>query len=230
MWVRESGAEQCSDHVTPLKRRERTGSFGPMLQALTAITTLTAILRSVFLYGGVVFAGVAVADWAVRTRRLNPFGGVARFVRARVDPRLVGVERQVLRAGGHTSTTPWWALVVYALVALLVLAALGMIEGLIRDVAIATASGGIGVLKLAVGWIFGFLQFALLVRVISSWLPRLGASRWVRWSYAATEWMLRPLRNLIPSLGVIDITPIVAYFALVLVQSLVFGVFFRGVS
>jgi uncharacterized protein YggT (Ycf19 family) len=33
--------------------------------------------------------------------------------------------------------------------------------------------------------------------------------------------MLRPLRGLIPSLGVIDITPIVAYFALQLLQYLV---------
>lgn len=197
-----------------------------MLQALTALATLTAFLRSVFLVGGVAFAVVAAADWAVRTRRLNPFGGVARFVRARVDPRLAGVDRQVLRAGGRTTTTPWWALVLYAVVALLVLAALDMIGALVRQVALATSLGGMGVLVLAVRWTFGFLQFALLVRVLSSWLPRLGASRWIRWSYGATEWMLRPLRNLIPSFGVIDVTPIVAYFALQLVQYLVESILF----
>src|SRR3982751_3880668 len=199
-----------------------------MLEALTALATLTGFLRSVFFVGGVALA-VAAADWAVRTRRLNPFGGVARFVRARVDPRLAGVERQVIRAGGRTSTTPWWALVVYAVVALIVLAALDMIGALVRQVALATSLGGMGVLLLAVRWTFGFLQFALLVRVLSSWLPRLGASRWIRWSYGATEWMLRPLRNLIPSFGVIDITPIVAYFALQLVQYLVESILFRAV-
>jgi YggT family protein len=200
-----------------------------MLEALTALATLTGFLRSVFFVGGVALAVVAAADWAVRTRRLNPFGGVARFVRARVDPRLAGVERQVIRAGGRTSTTPWWALVVYAVVALIVLAALDMIGALVRQVALATSLGGMGVLLLAVRWTFGFLQFALLVRVLSSWLPRLGASRWIRWSYGATEWMLRPLRNLIPSFGVIDITPIVAYFALQLVQYLVESILFRAV-
>jgi YggT family protein len=200
-----------------------------MLQALTALATLTALLRNVFLIGGVALAVVAAADWAVRTRRLNPFGGVARFVRARVDPRLAGVDRQVLRAGGRTTTTPWWALVLYAIVALLVLAALDMIGALVRQVALATSLGGMGVLLLAVRWTFGFLQFALLVRVLSSWLPRLGASRWIRWSYGATEWMLRPLRNLIPSFGVIDVTPIVAYFALQLVQYLVESILFSAV-
>lgn len=202
-----------------------------MVQALTALAALTAFLRTAFLYGGVALAIVAAADWAARTRRLNPFGGIARFTRARVDPRLVGVERQVLRAGGRTATTPWWALLLYAVVAMLVIAALNMISGLVRDAAIAATSGGMGVLKLVVQWTFGFLTFALLVRVLSSWLPRLAASRWVRWSYGATEWMLRPLRNLIPSIGgVIDITPIVAYFALQLVQALVNSIFFGGVG
>jgi YggT family protein len=200
-----------------------------MLEALTALATLTGFLRSVFLVGGVALGVVAAADWAVRTRRLNPFGGVARFVRARVDPRLAGVERQVIRAGGRTTTTPWWALVVYAILALLVLAALDMIGALVRQAALATSLGGMGLLLLALRWTFGFLQFALLVRVLSSWLPRLGASRWIRWSYGATEWMLRPLRNLIPSFGVIDVTPIVAYFALQLVQYLVESILLSAV-
>ena len=200
-----------------------------MLQALNALAALTAFLRTAFLAGGVALAAVATADWAARTRRLNPFGGVARFMRARVDPRLIGVERQVLRMGGRTAATPWWALVLYVVVAMLVLAALDMIAALVNQAVAASSSGGMGVLYLAVHWTFGFLIFALLVRVLASWLPRLSASRWIRWSYGATEWMLRPLRNVIPSIGgVIDITPIVAYFALQLVQALVERILFRG--
>ena len=197
-----------------------------MLEALSALATLTAFLRTAFLAGGVALAVVAAADWAVRTRRLSPFGGVARFVRARVDPPLAGVERQVMRAGGRATATPWWALVLYVVVALLVLAALDMIGALVQQAALASSLGGTGLLLLAVRWTFGFLQFALLVRVLSSWLPKLGGSRWVRWSFSATEWMLRPLRKLIPSFGVIDITPIVAYFALQLLQALVENILF----
>ena len=192
-----------------------------MAAILTAVAALTGFLRGAFLVGGVVLGAVALADWAVRTRRLNPFGGVARFMRARVDPQLVGIERRVLRAGGRPTAAPLWALMAYVIAAMLVLAALEMFASLLRQATFATSLGGGGLLLLAVRWTFGFLSFALLVRVISSWIPSLGASRWVAWSFAATEWLLRPLRGLIPSFGVIDITPIVAYFALQLLQYLV---------
>jgi YggT family protein len=192
-----------------------------MLQSLTALAALTELLRSVFLVGGIVLAGVAALDWAVRARRLNPFGGVARFLRARVDPRLAGVERQVIRAGGRATATPWWALVAYVMLAALVLGGLDMVGSLMRQAAMASSLGAVGFLLLAVRWTFGFLRIALLVRVLSSWFPGLGTNRWTRWAYGATEWMLAPLRRLIPSFGVIDITPIVAYFALQLVQWLV---------
>lgn len=192
-----------------------------MAVVLTALTALTAFLRGAFLVGGVVLAAVAVADWAVRTRRLNPFGGIARFMRARVDPQLVGIERRVLRAGGRPTAAPLWALMAYVIAAMLVLAGLEMLASLLRQATLATSLGGGGLLLLVVRWTFGFFAFALLVRVISSWIPSLGANRWLAWSHGATEWMLRPLRRLIPSLGVIDITPIIAYFGLQLLQYLV---------
>jgi YggT family protein len=196
-----------------------------MIETLTALAVVTQFLRSAFLVGGIILGVVAAADWAVRTRRLNPFGGVARFMRAQVDPRLGGVERQVMRAGGRATATPWWALMAYILIALFTLSALGMIAGLVQEIGTASVLGTVGVLLLAVRWTFGFLRLALLVRVLSSWFPGLAASRWIRWSYGATEWMLRPLRRLIPSIGVIDITPIVAYFALQILQSAVEGIF-----
>jgi len=192
-----------------------------MSTLLGAVATISAFLRIAFLAGGVVLAAVAAADWAVRTRRLNPFGGVARFLRARVDPQLTGIERQVLRAGGRPTATPLWALMAYVIAAMLVLAGVDILAALLGQAVMATTGGGGMILLVAVRWAFGFLIFALLVRVISSWVPSLGASRWLRWSYGATEWMLRPLRGLIPSFGVIDITPIVAYFALQLLQYLV---------
>jgi YggT family protein len=199
------------------------------MEALSAIATLAAVLRSVLLVGGVAVAAVATANWAVRTRRINPFGGVARFMRAQVDPRLAGIERQVTRAGGHPSATPWWALVAYVIVAALVLATLDVLFSVVREAVTASTLGSRGVLALVVHWTFRFLSFALLVRVIGSWFPRAAHSPWMRWSFAATEWMLRPLRGMLPTIGMLDITPIVAYFALQLVEWIITGAFFSSI-
>jgi YggT family protein len=199
-----------------------------MNEVLVAIALVSDTLRTLLLAGGIVFAGVALTDWAVRTRRINPFSGVARFMRGRVEPRLAGVERQVARAGGHSSATPWWALVVYAVCAALLLAALDMLSSLLQEAIAASSLGGAGLLQLLVRWTFAFLRLALLVRIIASWFPQLAYRRWIAWSFGATEWMLRPLRRVVPTLGVIDITPIVAYFALQIAQWLVETVIFSG--
>lgn len=188
---------------------------------LSGIGAFALVLRAALLAGAVVIAAVATVDWAVRTRRINPFNGVARFMRARIDPRLAGIERQVVRTGGRPSSTPWWALIAYVVLALLVIAAVDFVLSLIASVIIAINGGVAGVLFLLVHWTFGFLILALMVRVLCSWLPRLAASRWTSWSYGATEWMLRPLRSVLPPFGPMDVSPLVAYLALWLLQSVV---------
>lgn len=195
---------------------------------LLGLATFAGVIRSVLLGAGIVVAVIAAADWAARTRRISPFSGMARFLRGTVDPRIAGIERQVVRAGGHPSATPMWALVAFVVVAALVIAAIDMIARLGFEIMYALAGGGAGVLFLLVRWTFAVLQIALMVRVLSSWFPRAAHSRWLRWSYGATEWMLRPLRRVIPSFGSVDITPIIAYFLLQLVGALVTGALFPG--
>ena len=199
-----------------------------MNEALVVLALVSDTLRTLLLAGGILFAGVATIDWAVRTRRINPFSGVARFMRMRVEPRLAGIERQVLRVGSPPASTPWWALVVYVVCAALLLAALDVLSSLLRQAMAATSVGSAGLLLLAVRWTFGFLLFALLVRVVASWFPRLAARPWIGWSFGATEWMLRPLRRVVPTFGVMDITPIVAYFALQIAQWLAETVLLAG--
>jgi len=187
----------------------------------TTLATLSSALRLVLLTGAVVMAAVAAADWAVRTRKLSPFSGVSRFMRSRVDPRLAGIERMVVRAGGHQSATPWWAVLAYMVVALLALALVDMGLSLVGELAVATSAGAVGVLWLAIHWTFGILILALIVRVATSWLPQFAGRWWASWSYGATDWMLRPLRRMLPTVGPIDMSPLVAYFGLVLARWLV---------
>ena len=184
-------------------------------------------LRYALFAAAVVAGAVAAIDWAVRTRRLNPFGATARFFRRTVDPLMVPIERRVVRAGGRPASAPLWALGVVVVGGLLLIALLDFVTGQIGAVAGALSSGAGGVLILLVSWTFSLLQVSLIVRVISSWVGISPYSPWVRWSYALTEWMLAPLRRIIPLFGGIDVTPIVAYLGLRLVESIVLGALVR---
>lgn len=178
-------------------------------------------LRNAFFALAVVLAVVCLIDWLVRTRRVSPFGGVARFFRSNVDPLFVPVERQVIRAGGSPASAPWWTLVAVILFAIVVL---NLLEFLLRQLAQlggAFASGPVGIIRVVVSWIFAILQLALIVRVLSSWFRVSPYSPWIRWTYTLTEPILRPLRGIVPMLGMIDITPIIAYLLLSILESFV---------
>ena len=82
---------------------------------------------------------------------------------------------------------------------------------------VSVGTGPRGLLLLVLRWAIGLLQIALIVRVISSLVRISPYSRWVRWSFVLTEWLLAPLRRVIPPLGMIDITPIVAFFVIQLI-------------
>jgi len=202
-------------HQWPIRIRE-VNAF------LATIDAVTSVARIGFLMLAGVATAVCVVDWAVRTRRINPFSGVARFFRGSIDPLLAPIERRIVRSGGLPSNAPWWALAGVVIAGITIIWLLGFVRAQAMAVAFAAGSGPRGILKLAVGWVFVVLQIALFARGISSWIRTSPSSWWVRWSYALTEPYLRPLRRLIPPLGgTLDITPIIAYFALSLLSGLV---------
>jgi YggT family protein len=168
---------------------------------------------------GSLVALACVLDWAMRTRRISPFSRTARFLRARIDPMMTPVERIVLRSGGVPSSAPLWTIVAFALFGILLLTVLDLLGGVLMQIAYG-ASTPRAIPVLLASWAFSIVRLALLVRVISSWLPISPRSVWIRWSYVLTEWMVGPLRRIIPTLGPIDVTPIVAWLLLSLLQSI----------
>ncbi len=179
-----------------------------------------AALRSIFAALLVVGAGLALLDWLVRTRRLNAFGAVARLTRAVVDPLVAPVERRLVRAGGSPVSAPWWALLFLVVLGAVLVGLLGFVREQLASVHYATSRGGRGVLRLLVGWTFAVLQIALIVRVVTSWVGGT-YSRIGRLATRLTEWFLAPLRRVLPSFGAVDLSPLVAWFALLLLQAAV---------
>jgi YggT family protein len=191
---------------------------------LSVIDAVLGVLRVVVFAVAAIALVVFTIDWLVRTRRISPFGAVARFFRRVVDPLIVPVERRVVRAGGLPASAPWWALVAVVLGGLVLLALLEFIRGQLAFAVAAGDAGARGLLAVVITWTFGILQIALIVRVISSWVRISEYSRWIRWTIPLTEWLLRPLRNLIPPLGgMIDLSPLVAFLLLAILRSVLLG-------
>ena len=189
---------------------------------MVAVGVVIEVLRTVLLSVALVFGAICLLDWAVRTRKISPFNAIARFCRSTIDPLIAPIERKVVRAGGTPAAAPLWALAAVVVGGILLLTFLDFIRLEIAQSIIASQNGAAGIFHLLVSWTFTILKIALLVRVISSWLPISPFSVWVRWSYLLSEPILAPMRRIVPSLGGLDITPILAYFLLNLTESLLF--------
>jgi YggT family protein len=166
-------------------------------------------------------AAAALAAMAVQRRLVNPFGATARTVRRLTDPLLKPIERRLLRAGRNPQGAPWWLMGVAIAAGIVVISAAEWLLGLAAAVGYAAASGPRTVAALAVDLTFNLLMLALVVRVIGSWF---GATRWTPWMrpfHLATEWMLGPIRRLLPPFGPIDLSPLVAWFLLMLLRPVV---------
>lgn len=188
-----------------------------LIQALDAVI---ALLRLGFMALGAVIVVLCILDWAVRAGRINQFGGPARFTRRVVDPLVSAVERRIVRAGGTPASAPWWTIVFVVFSALLVLALLSFLRNSLVEVYYSYSRGPMGIVRLLVAWAFTLLQLAIVVRVVTSWVGGT-YSKIGRLAHALTEWMLRPMRRVIPTFGGFDVTPILAWFLISIVQGAV---------
>jgi len=184
----------------------------------TGLALVSHLVRTLVFASVAILAVLFLLDWLARTRKLNPFNPIARSVRRAVDPLILPIERRVVRAGGLPSSAPIWALVAAVIVGVILVSGVDWVLGSIVSLWFAATSGPMGLFVFLVRLTFGVLQLALLVVVVVSWLPISPYSPWVRWAFVLTEPILRPLRGIVPSLGAFDITPIVAYFVLQILE------------
>ena len=72
-----------------------------------------------------------------------------------------------------------------------------------------------------VGTFFNIYLVMLFVRILSSWIPELSQTRFMQFISFYTDPYLNLFRRLIPPLGMIDISPIAAFFALQFIEKFV---------
>jgi YggT family protein len=187
---------------------------------LALLGSLIGVLRIALLIAAVILLVIAAADWAVRTRRVNPFSMIARFFRRVLDPLLAPIEARVVRAGGLPSQAPWWALAAVVVSGVILIVLLQWLARTVLTISLASHAGGSALVLLVLDWVFGILKLALIVRVLVSWIGG-RYSWWGRVSHALTDWLVRPIARVLPPFGMIDFSPIAAYLLIVIVESAV---------
>jgi YggT family protein len=183
--------------------------------------TLDLVARTLVVCALVYASMVGLTSWAVRSRRLSPFGAWPRLVRRASDPLLLPLERRVIRAGGSPQDAPLWLVVIVVLGGLLLLTLVHWLAGVAVSLRVVASAGPRALARFLVDAIFALLMGAIFVRVIASWLGLSPYSRWMRPVIAATDWLIQPIRRILPPLGMFDMSPMVAWLILYVVRGLV---------
>lgn len=167
---------------------------------------------------------VAVASWLVRTRRVSPFSALGKTMRQTTDSLVRPIERRVVRSGGNPIQAGWWLVIGVAILGVLVVSLAQWLVGAWSSLQGAAHGGARNLVALGVAMAFDVLYFAIFVRVIASWLGAFRYARWMRPVYWLTDWIIEPIRRLMPPTGMVDLSPLVALLVLWLLKRFVFSV------
>lgn len=160
---------------------------------------------------------------------LNPFSWSARTIRRLTDPMIGPVRRAFSGFGVDPKFAP---LVAILLTVLLGWFGLQLVTGIANTLAGVVSSVREGAFTATIGYllygILGFYSFLIFLRIIFSWGNVSYTNRFMRFLVNVTEPLLAPLRRLVPRVGMFDISPIVAFLIVWVLQAAVVGTLLRG--
>jgi YggT family protein len=183
--------------------------------ALIVAAILLILLRSLFNYLDV-----------------NPFTWSAINLRRATDPVILPVRRALISFRLEPKVAPFIAILLILIAGYFVVQLAGSVLNTIAGVLFALTSGRIGIPVAILGYLlFGLLglyTLLIFVRIIFSWGMMGYGNRWMRFLIRITEPLLAPLRRMVPMVGMFDVSPIVAFLVLWLLQAAVSSTLLRG--
>jgi YggT family protein len=188
------------------------------------ITTSLDVVARILVVAALVYAtAIVVTAWAVRSQRIKPFAPWPRFVRKLSDPVLRPLERQVVRRGGNPQEASLWLLGIVVVGGLILISLVQWLTGFSFSIVALAQSGPRAWVRFLVSAAFSLLMLALFIRVIASWFPISPHSGFMPPILALTDWLVDPIRRRLPPMGMIDMSPMVAWLILWLARSVVMG-------
>ena len=150
-------------------------------------------------------------------------------MRRLTDPVMNPIERLVVRRGGNPVQAGWWLVILVAIVGVVVLGVAQWLIGSWLSLSFAAAQGPRALIASAVDLVYYVLIVALFIRVIGGWFGYFRYTRWMRPMYWLTDWIVEPLRRILPPMGQFDFSPLVAWLLLMVLRMFVQGVLLRSV-
>lgn len=188
-------------------------TWGVMALALAAIALI--ILRSIFNYADV-----------------NPFRRSAVSLKRATDPMILPIRRLLVAFRLEPKVAPFIAILLIILIGYFVVQLSSSVLNTIAGILYAVTSGVPGFPVAIVGYlIFGLLglyTLAIFVRIFLSYGGLGYGNRWMRFLIRITEPLMGPLRRYIPPVGMFDISPIIAFVVLWVLQAIVANTLLKG--
>lgn len=151
--------------------------------------------------------------------KINPFGWFSYQIRRITDPMILPLS-QSLPMPNAVSIAP---LIVVLITLLGAYFLQSMVEELLSSLRILLSGVVAGEpLRILGGLLYGAVSVLLLliiVRIVSSWVPFIRENRFMWTVFSLTEPIMAPFRQIIPPIGMFDLSPIVLIFLMNIVKT-----------
>ncbi len=160
---------------------------------------------------------------------LNPFSWSSITIRRLTDPAIGPVRRTLARMAVDPKYAPLVAILVAVLLGWFVLQLASGIANTFAGILVSiSAHSLIATMGYLLYGLLGLYSLLIFVRIILSWGTVGHRNRAMRFLINVTEPLLGPLRRYVPPVGAFDISPIVAFVIIWLMQAAVAGTLLRG--
>ncbi len=176
--------------------------------AIGAAGILLMILRAIFNYADV-----------------NPFTWHARNVRRVTDPVIMPVRRMLMTFRLDPAVAPFIVVILLIVALVLLVQFAGTVVNTIAGILYVVGNRQPGAPSAILGYLlFGLLglyTLAIFARILFSWVSAGYGNRLGRFLIQITEPLMAPLRKWVPTVGMFDVSPIIAFVIVWIAQSIV---------
>ena len=193
------------------------------------ITRLYTILYDLVLVVMLALVLLLLLRLIINYANVNPFTRWVLAVRRWSDPMVEPMRRTLMQFGVGYKIAPIICLLIVLLLGYIVL---GFLDSLFTTIVNVIAATKAHSNYAAIGYLlYGLLAFysaLLILRLIVSWGRVSFTNRWFGWLAKITDPILVPLRRRIPPVGMFDVSPLVAFFIIWILQQIVVATLLRG--